>query len=194
MAFNAAEFRGAFNRPEKNELTASPAYFEVELIGTPKNFDKLKRPLQEKINNTLRNLKFRASTADLPARQLVSIPRAFNGPQKLIPYTSLYSTAIIEFIETSDFAIRTFFDAWQDMIEGNQRNYESDYYDDLIIPKLWVTAFNKQGKPVQRWEFYNVFPVSVNPSQLNWSTQNAFVTVSVELSYHRWKFFSAPFS
>lgn len=194
MAFDATKFRGAFNKGNTNTLTASPAYFEAYFVNTPKCFDKLSAPLKASTEHTHKNMKFRASTADLPARQLVSIQRAFNGPHKLVPYSTIYSTSIIEFIETSDFSIRTFFDAWQDLIEGNQRNYSSEYYDDLIAPTFVVEAFSKGSNvAVQKWEFYNVFPVSVNPSQLNWGTQSAVITVSVELSYHRWKFFSAPF-
>lgn len=195
MAFDASEFRGAFKSGSTNTLTASPAYFEAYFEVTPKCFERLNGPLKLRVENMLKNMKFRASTADLPARQLVSIQRAFNGPHKLVPYSTIYSTSIIEFIETSDFSVRTFFDAWQDLIEGNQRDYSSEYYDDLIAPKFIVKAYAKGGsEPVQKWEFYNVFPVSVNPSQLNWGTQSAIITVSVELSYHRWKFFTAPFN
>jgi hypothetical protein len=194
MAFNANEFKKAFNNKDTNTITASPAYFEAYFEAPPRCLLRtdIKASTSATIERCLRGMKFRASAADLPARQLVSIQRAFNGPHKLVPYSTIYSTSIVEFIETADFDIRTFFDAWQDMIEGNQRNYTSEYYDELIAPTFIVKAFNKQGAPVQQWTFYNVFPVSVNPSQLNWSQQSAIITVAVELSYHRWKFKSLP--
>lgn len=190
MAFNANDFKQAFSNKNINTLTASPAYFEAFFDAPPNCLMRpdIKPSTRAVIEKTLKGMKFRASAADLPARQLVSVQRAFNGPHKLVPYSTIYSTSIVEFIETSEFDIRTFFDAWQDMIEGNQRNYTSEYYDELIAPKFIVRAFDKRGIAVQEWEFYNVFPVSVNPSQLNWSSQSAIVTVAVELSYHRWKF------
>ena len=103
-------------------------YFEEYFEVTPKCIELLSGPLKLRVENMLKNMKFRASTADLPARQLVSIQRAFNGPHKLVPYSTIYSTSIIEFIETSDFSVRTFFDAWQDLIEGNQRDYSTSEY------------------------------------------------------------------
>ena len=190
MAFNANEFKKAFSSKSVNTVTASPAYFEAYFESPPACLQRsdISASTKAVIEKTMRGMKFRASAADLPARQLVSIQRAFNGPHKLVPYSTIYSTSIVEFIETSDFDIRTFFDAWQDLIEGNQRHYTSEYYDELIAPTFIVKAFDKRGVAVQQWTFYNVFPVSVNPSQLNWSQQSAIITVAVELSYHRWKF------
>lgn len=196
MAFNIDAFRAAFANKDDDGLTASPAYFTAEFASLPGCLQRedLKQTTKNTINKMHRNMKFRASAADLPSRQLVSVQRAFNGPHKLVPYSTIYASSIIEFIETSTFDVRTFFDAWQDMIEGNQRNWQTEYYDELISDKFIVTAYNKLGKAIQRWTFYNVFPVSVNPSQLNWSTQSGILSVAVELSYHRWKFESAPFA
>ena len=196
MAFNVDEFRAAFASKNSDGLTASPAYFSCEIPDLPPclQYPDLKEKTRASINKMHKNMKFRASSADLPSRQLVSVQRAFNGPHKLVPYSTIYASCIIEFIETSSFDVRTFFDAWQDLIEGNQRHFSSEYYDNLIAPTFVVTAYNKSGKPEQRWTFYNVFPVSVNPSQLNWSNQSGILSVAVELSYHRWKFETAPFA
>ena len=196
MAFNVDAFRAAFANSQDDGLTASPAYFTAEFPNLPKCLQRedLKQSTKNAINSMHRNMKFRASAADLPSRQLVSVQRAFNGPHKLVPYSTIYASSIVEFIETSTFGVRTFFDSWQDLIEGNQRFFQTEYYDELIADKFIVTAYNKGGQAIQRWTFYNVFPVSVNPSQLNWSTQSGILSVAVELSYHRWKFESAPFA
>lgn len=195
MAFNVDDFRAAFANKNDDGLTASPAYFSAEFTKLPicLQYPDLKQKTKTSIDKMFKNMKFRASSADLPSRQLVSVQRAFNGPHKLVPYSTIYASCIIEFIETSNFDVRTFFDAWQDIIEGNQRHFSSEYYDNLIAPEFVVTAYNKAGKATQKWTFSNVFPVSVNPSQLNWSTQSGVLSVAVELSYHRWKFETAPF-
>lgn len=196
MAFNVDAFRAAFSNKSNDGLTASPAYFTAEIVDLPKclEYPDLKEKTKTAINKMHKNMKFRASSADLPSRQLVSVQRAFNGPHKLVPYSTIYASCIIEFIETSSFDVRTFFDSWQDLIEGNQRNFSSEYYDNLIAPTFVVTAYNKAGQATQKWTFYNVFPVSVNPSQLNWATQSGILSVAVELSYHRWKFETGPFA
>lgn len=194
MAFNANDFRQSFNNGGTNNtplsLTASPAYFEVHFGGMPGCLTRsdMRSSTAKKLDKAARSIKYRAKAADLPARQMVSVQRAFNGPHKLVPYSSIYSTSIIEFIETADFDIRTLFDTWQGMIEGNQRDYVSEYYDDIILPELIVRAFDKSGKAKQEWIFYNVFPVSVNPSQLNWDSKSSYITVPIELSYHRWTY------
>lgn len=193
MAFNANDFRQSFNNGTNNtplSLTASPAYFEVEFGGMPGCLMRsdMRWSTAKKLDKAARSIKHRAKAADLPARQMVSVQRAFNGPHKLVPYSSIYSTSIIEFIETADFDIRTLFDTWQGMIEGNQRDYVSEYYDEIILPELIVRAFDKSGKAKQEWIFYNVFPVSVNPSQLNWDSKSSYITVPIELSYYRWTY------
>lgn len=192
MAFNANDFRQSFNNGTDTplSLTASPAYFEVSFGGMPGCLMRadMASSTAKKLDKAARSIKHRAKATDLPARQMVSVQRAFNGPHKLVPYSSIYSTSIIEFIETADFDIRTLFDTWQGMIEGNQRDYVSEYYDDIILPELIVRAFDKSGKAKQEWIFYNVFPVSVNPSQLNWDSKSSYLTVPIELSYHRWTY------
>ena len=187
--FDTSAFIQAFKDKSGGEsIIASPAYFEAFFDGAPNCFNALGPRQKERQMETFRNIRFRASSADLPSRQMVSVQRAFNGPHKLVPYSSIYASAIIEFLETANFDIRAFFDSWQDLMEGNQRNFETEYYEDLVAPKFIVRAYNRAGKAIQQWTFINAFPVSVNPSQLNWSTQSGVTTVAVELSYYRWKF------
>lgn len=187
--FNIEKFINAFaTNNSEDSLISSPAYFEAFFTKEPNCFSQLKRgEVYNRQIKTFNNLKFRASTADLPSRQMVSVQRAFNGPHKLVPYSSIYASTLIEFIETPKFDIRSFFDTWQGLIEGNQRNFETEYYEDLVSPEMVVQAYNRNGQIVRKWRFINVFPVSVNPTQLNWSTQNGITTVSVELSYYRWE-------
>lgn len=189
-AFNTTAFINAFKADTGPEdaLVASPAYFEAYFESFPATFQNLKKgEIYDRQYKTYQNLRFRASSADLPSRQMVSVQRAFNGPHKLVPYSSIYASTIIEFIETPNYDIRTFFDTWQGLMEGNQRGFSTEYYEDLVAKSFIVQAFNREGLVVKRWRFINAFPVSVNPSQLNWSTQNGITTVSVELSYYRWE-------
>lgn len=187
--FNIDNFMNSFaDKTGNGTLVASPAYFEAYFADTPNCFDRMRADLRDRQMNTFRNMRFRASNADLPSRQMVSVQRAFTGPHKLVPYSSIYASSIIEFIETPRYDIRAFFDSWQDLIEGNQRGFETEYYEDLIAKEFIIKAYNREGQAVQKWTLYNVFPVSVNPSQMNWGTQSSIVTAAVELSYHRWKF------
>lgn len=188
MAFDATKFKTAF-KSESNSSIASPAYFEAYFETLPQCLSNsvLKASTFKRVDEAFKGLRFRAQSADLPARQMVSVQRAFNGPHKLVPYSTIYSSSIIEFIETDDFKVRQLFDAWQDVIEGNQRNFVSEYYDNLISTFV-VIAYNKKGKAVGKWTFYDAFPVSVNPSQLNWNQQNSFVIIPIEMSYFRWKY------
>lgn len=188
MAFNTTEFRQAFPHSGTKQPIASPAYFEASFDGLPACMNKVDGAKRKKVDDAFKGMKFRCQAADLPSRQILGMSREFNSPKKVMPYAALYQTLIVDFLETDGFDIRAFFDVWQDQIEGAHRNYMTEYYDNLIVPKFTLTAYNKSGVPISRWIFKNVFPMAVNVSQLNWSQQSQALNVPVELNFQKWEF------
>lgn len=184
MAFDISKFRDAFNQSQfSTSPVASPAYFEVYLEGTPKCLGT-----GTLIDQFLRGMQFRASGADLPGRQLMGIQRQPHGPKRTVPHSCIYAGAVIEFIETEGYDIRRVFDAWQSAIEGTNRNGSTLFYDDIIAPAMVVKGYNKNGEAIGMWRLKDIFPLAVNPTQMNWSTENGFITVPVEFHYHKWEY------
>lgn len=188
MAFNTTDFRQAFPQAGAKQPIASPAYFEASFDSLPPCMNAVDGAKGQKVNDAFRGMKFRCQAADLPSRQMLGMSREFHAPKKIMPYTALYQTLIVDFLETDGFDIRAFFDVWQDQIEGAHRGYMTEYYDNLIVPKFTLTAYSKSGVPMTRWVFKNVFPIAVNVSQMNWSQQSQALNVPVELNYQKWEF------
>lgn len=198
MAFNTLKLREslALSNP------ASPAYFELRFVKMPNIFLKGKDDSEPAVNQYVRNrggrvqkwgdnfqdFKMRCSETDLPARQLMTQERRYSGPQRLIPYGAIYSTLNVNLIEGKNLRMRELFDTWQDCIFGTSgirdyQVYRPRYYDD-IIGDLMLDIYDKSGNVVRSYLITDVFPVSVNPSQLSWSGDSQVMTVPVEFAYH----------
>lgn len=214
MAFNVNEFRYANLIPFYKPF-ASPAYFEayftkipvilsrevVGVFGTSFIGNILNNAAQEIIDRVTApspatNVRFRVQSADLPQRQLEVQPRFTNGPQRMIPFGTIYATTHIEVIESDQYDMRNFFDTWMDAITsmshrkrkvGNDNKYRMHFYDD-IVSEFVIVAFSSNGLPQFRWTLKEAYPVAVNASQMNWGAVDQYVTIPVEIAYHEWEF------
>lgn len=184
MAFNISKFRDAFNKTQySTSPVASPAYFEVYFEGPPNCLGT-----GTLVDQFMQGMQFRASAADLPGRQLMGMQRQPHGPKRTVPHSTMYAGAVIEFIETEGYDIRRVFDAWHDAIEGTNRFGTNLFYDDIISKALVIRGYTKSGLPIGQWKLKDVFPIAINPSQMNWSTQSGFITVPIEFHYHKWEY------
>lgn len=214
MAFNVNEFRYAnlipFNKP-----IASPAYFEayfttiptvlaqdvVSLFGKSKLGKIANSFAQELVDrvtgpSAATNVRFRVQSADLPQRQLEVQPRFTNGPQRMVPFGTIYATTHIEVIESDQYDMRNYFDTWMDAITSqsfgsekvsNVNKYRMQFYND-IVAEFVIVAFAANGLPQFRWTLKEAYPVAVNASQMNWGAVDQYVTIPVEIAYHEWEF------
>lgn len=173
MAFNASQFRASFEGANPAPSNTYEAFFNgipIVMQGKPEAAG-------------FRDVIFRTEALDLPARQVETQERRYSGPQRLVPYGLLYATQQVQFLEDSKYSIRTMIDEWQDSI-FNGREYSVRYYDEIICPEFVVRMYDKLGQVVRTYRFKEVYPISVNPSQMAWSDRNSYVRVPVELAYH----------
>lgn len=193
MAFDSTKLREEL----ADSNPASPAYFELSFGGIPRIFqangaaDQARKARGERSQgweNNFQDFKYRCSEADLPSRQLMTQERRYHGPQRLIPYGVVYSTLNVNLIEGKNLRMRELFDAWQDSIftpigTRGDMIYRPQYYDD-VVTDLYLDVYSKDGALVRTYTFTDVFPVSVNPSQLSWSSTDQVMTIPIEFSYH----------
>lgn len=214
MAFNVNELRYNSFNPLLRPI-ASPAYFEAYFDSIPKVFmdsgDMInlslfgKSSIGSKLNSVLNaglqevkervfgigpatNVRFRVQAADLPQRQLETQPRFANGPQRMVPHGAIYSTTVIEVIESDQYEMRKYFDEWMKLAHGQDNAYRVKYYDDIIAPTFVIIAYSANGLMQAKWTLKDVYPIAVNSSQMNWSSTNEYVTIPVELVFHEWDY------
>ena len=175
-AFNASEFRSSF----KGHNPASTSYFMVRLA-LPKAFNSA-----TKGGAYIENFSNRAVACDLPTVEIDTTVRAYNGPMRQIPTGHIHPTSIVEFIEGEDGMIREFFDKWLNYIYDVKNGYRVPFYDDIISEKMSIDVYARNGELISIYDFHDVFPRSISPTQMHWTPSGNPMTVPVEFSYHKW--------
>lgn len=196
-AFDAEKFRASL----AGSNPASSAYFRMWFTKMPRIFlgvdglgpvrDEILRRQgirPQKWGDNFQDFEFRCMGADLPARQVETQERVYNGPSRLIPYGLIYSNLNVEVIEGKNLRTRELFDTWQELIYNGSK-YTPLYYDD-IIADMALDVYDKSGNKVRQYRFRDVFPITVAPSQMSWANENSFLVIPIEFSYHHFECFS----
>lgn len=174
--FNAAAFRENFGKP------ASTNFFLIELV--PPVFMQGGGTV---MTNTFDTLSYHAVAADLPTIEVDTVLRQYNGPARQIPIGHIHPTTVVEFMESEDGIVRAMFDGWIQKIFDINAAYKVPFYDDLVAPSMLITQYKRDGEKLCQYEFTDVFPRSIAPTQMNWTQNETPLIVPIEMSYHKWQ-------
>ena len=104
-----------------------------------------------------------------------------------------YATQSATFYVSEDMFQKKFFDDWMDLTyhkSAGQAHYYDDYSTTMEIYQLKRTLDNKNLNTENDWTYkttlYGVYPKSVAPMTLDWSSANALQKVSVTFHYTHW--------
>lgn len=159
-------------------------------------------PIIPALQNTFpsydRTLALRCETTEFPGRQFVTNDSRTYGPIYKTPYQSLYQDITLNFLETSDFFIRTFFELWMNFVwdaEHNTLNFPDSYRMDVGLTQydMFSTAAKFNDKTgnidngagldvVATWQLINAWPTAVNQMPVTW-TEDGLHRVTVTLAY-----------
>jgi hypothetical protein len=135
-------------------------------------------------------LGLRCEATELPGRQIISNDSKVYGPTYKTPYQSLYQEITLNFIETSSFLIRDFFEQWLSNIFNPTTNmlaYPDDYRFEVSL-KQYETFLDDVNNPsaslvaTAKWRLYNSFPTAVNQMPVAWA-EDGLHRVTVTLAY-----------
>ena len=159
---------------------ASPNKFQVEFTALPKNI--LGEFKKEDLN-------LMCETVSIAGRQVQSMldrqygvnrEVAYNGPQ--------YTPITIGFLCSGDFREKKIFDAWNNKIVDIGNGYDVAYYSEYALGQMTVSALDKTGKQKKYSITYKeCFPKAVQAIEMNHSTQNATLRMSIEMAYAYWE-------
>lgn len=180
MPFNASTFRASWG--SSRPLSANS--FDVKIPQLP---NVLLRNMTSTQLQFWDSLQFRITSGDLPARQFEIVDRRLTGPARMMPMGLIYQTLTVEVLEDDWNRVREIFDLWQDAIYNEQNSYRVAYYDDMIATDMILTTYDKEGDPSRIYRFKEVFPLAINPSQMNWNSENQSVVIPIEFAYREWK-------
>ena len=157
---------------------ASPNKFEVE-------FSQL--PFGVEGNMDLKSLNIMCESVSLAGRAVQSILDRQYGVNREVAYNGpTYTPITISFLCSSNYAEKKLFDRWNDKIVSIKDAWDVEYYDNYT-GIMTVKTLDRDGVTLTHTQIYHeCYPKTVAAVELNHSTQNSAVRLTVEMQYAYW--------
>jgi len=166
MSFSINEF--------KSQLVgggARPTLFEVRLTNPVTSVADFKIP-------------FMVKAAQLPGSTLGSYTVPYFGRQIKYAGDRTFEDWTVTVINDEDFLIRNALEAWSNSINShvsNTRSLPQDYKSDAQ-----VIQYGKDGTALRQYTFQGLYPINLDPIDLNWETQDTIEEFGVTFQYDLW--------
>ena len=102
---------------------------------------------------------------------------AYNGPT--------YTPVTLAFLCTANYVEKRIFDRWSNMIVDISKGYDVAYYNSYI-GEMQVIALDVKGNAAFTMIYKECWPKTISAIELNHSTQNSPVRLTVEMQYAYW--------
>ena len=170
-----------FNRPPLRKITdfkskltgggARPNLFEVELAF----------PDSISVDNDVKDKsRFLVKAAALPASNITPIDINFRGRILKIAGDRTFDTWTITVINDTDFAIRSAFEKWMNVInklsDATGFNDPAEYQEDAYVHQL-----DRDGSTLRTYKFFDIFPTNISQMDLSYETIDTVEEFTVEL-------------
>jgi len=178
MAFNLKTFTATIGRYG----LASPNKFQVAIVGS----DKL----------THESLNLMCESVSIAGRSVQSIMDLRYGQRREIAYNApVYNPITLSFLCTGEYREKDYFDRWNNSIVNSATGFDVAYYKDYI-GSMTVTTLDKNGEKDEdssyEIKYEEVYPKDITAIELNHSTTNATVKLTVTMNYSKWTTKSIP--
>jgi hypothetical protein len=133
-----------------------------------------------------RQVSMRCESINLPGRNLnTSTDSNIYGPTREVVDGVTYADDIaMTFQASSGLEERVFFEEWQSFA-FDERTWNVGYYNDYIST-IDVYLLDRQDNRRYGLKFWEVFPKTINATELNQGTNNEIIKLEVVLSFRYW--------
>jgi len=170
----------------------SPLFFGADDAG-----QEVSGATGQKLGDTLSYEKDLAPTVALmctnitmPGRTINTSPYRIAGAPYKYPTQVQYTDITATFIGDKFLRLRTFFEAWQNIIYNNQTgmfNFYDEYISPLDIFQLGqFDSLNDRDSATYGVRLRECFPTAINQIQYDSGNQNQFVAIEVTFAYRDW--------
>ena len=122
----------------------------------------------------------------LPGRSFATSDVKFGtGFTQKMPYNTIYDDVSMTFRIDEAMGIKSYFDAWQNIIHNKNTGYMS-YYDSYKSD-IDIVVYNRQDAEVHRCKLMDAYPISVASTDLSHATQNEILKLTVTFAYKLWR-------
>ncbi len=136
-------------------------------------------------SNVLDKARFLVKGANMPASNVAQIEVPFRGRILKIAGDRTFDSWTVTVINDTDFAIRSAFEKWMNVINRVSDNTgltnPADYQADAYVYQL-----DRDGSALRSYRFYDVFPTQVGPIDLSYDSQG-LEEFTVELQVLWWE-------
>tara|TARA_B100001250_G_scaffold258765_1_gene222758 strand:+ start:2618 stop:3205 length:588 start_codon:yes stop_codon:yes gene_type:complete len=176
-----------FNAPPLRTITG----FKSKLAGggtRPNLFEvELAFPNQLSIDNDVKEKsRFLVKAAALPASNITPVEVNFRGRILKIAGERTFDTWTITVINDLDFAIRSAFEKWMNLINKMDDNTgttnPADYQPDAYVHQL-----DRDGAVLRTYKFHDVFPTNISQIDLSYETTDTIEEFTVEMQVQWWE-------
>jgi hypothetical protein len=133
--------------------------------------------------NDPRDISILCKTVNIPGRTLSTYEHDHDRQQNKYPYTFIDEDVTMTFHLTNDYYMRNMLEQWQSGIfntESYVTGFKNDYSVDVIIQQL-----NQKNIPVYGVKLEKAYPVSYESVNLDNSSENAVIEMSVTFAYDK---------
>ena len=179
MAFTISDFRGK----ALNKAGARANLFEVTMtapsIATELNADGGKE------------FSFSCKAAAIPAMTVATVDVPYFGRVVKVPGNKTFDNWSVTIINDEEFPLRNGFEKWiagMGSHEGNLAAIGTDMSTNSLFGQATVQHYSKSGTALQqaKYNFVNIFPVSLAEITLGWDANDAIEEFTVEFAYDYW--------
>ena len=175
MAYNVSKFSSEIAA----KGLASPNKFSV-------NFTSIPGPALSG-GHTYQDLNLMCESLSIAGRTVQSLLDRQYGLNREVAYNGpTYTPITLSFLCSKDYREKRIFDKWNNICVDISKGYDVAYYNEYI-GEMQVSALDAQGFKTFTITYKECWPKNVAQIDLNHSTTNAPVRLTVEMSYAYWE-------
>ena len=156
--------------------------FKAQLIGGGPRANRFKIFIPRAGNR----IEFLAKAGNIPAATLGVVEVQWRGSVLKLAGDRTFENWSVSIINDSEFSARTALEAWQTEIQeldGGNGATTTDY----LISRAFVEQLDKSDAVLARYEFFNMFPLSIGSIELSHETVDALEQFDVEFAFSHWE-------
>ena len=137
--------------------------------------------------NTYTDLNIMCESVSLSGRSVQSLLDRQYGLNREVAYNGpVYTPVTLSFLCSANYVEKRIFDRWNNMVVDISKGYDVAYYKDYV-GEMSVQALDVKGDKAFKMTYKECWPKTVSAIELNHSTQNAPVRMTVEMQYAYWE-------
>jgi len=179
---------GAANFTLKNFLA------EVRRAGLarPNRFEILVQPPGVLSGTESQLVSLMADATLLPGKRVLTSRQQLFGPPEFFPVGVDYGgdSLNIQFIVDRELRTKLFFDSWMEQVisptQSNNRTWHATRYRSDYIGRIVINQLDESDSVMYSVTVYDVFPVAINPMQMDNNITGAVHKLNVSFNYRYW--------